>query len=95
MGVGNYTTLWVGWPGIYVKPGRDRDALAAMLMKEGYVPVWLEPQLLVRGTGEGREGEELVWFWIGLVLVGGRAARVEWRLGQEGKSRNITTSTTQ
>ena len=32
--------------GIYVKPGRDRDALAAMLEKEGYVPVWLEPQLL-------------------------------------------------
>ncbi|KIZ00019.1 alpha,alpha-trehalose-phosphate synthase (UDP-forming), partial [Monoraphidium neglectum] len=46
MGVGNYTTLWVGWPGIYVRPGRDRDALAAMLQKEGYVPVWLEPQLL-------------------------------------------------
>jgi hypothetical protein len=29
-----------------VKPGRDRDTLAAMLQKEGYVPVWLEPQLL-------------------------------------------------
>jgi hypothetical protein len=33
-------------PGIYVKPGKDRDTLAAMLLKEGYVPVWLEPQLL-------------------------------------------------
>jgi hypothetical protein len=29
-----------------VKPGKDRDALTAMLQKEGYVPVWLEPQLL-------------------------------------------------
>lgn len=32
--------------GIYVKPGRDRDALAAMLQREGYVPVWLESGLL-------------------------------------------------
>jgi hypothetical protein len=32
--------------GIYVKPGRDRDQLAAMLQREGYVPVWLEPHLL-------------------------------------------------
>jgi len=32
--------------GIYVKPGKDRDTLTAMLFKEGYVPVWLEPQLL-------------------------------------------------
>jgi hypothetical protein len=32
--------------GIYVKPGRDRDALAAMLKREGYLPVWLESGLL-------------------------------------------------
>eukprot|EP00878_Enallax_costatus_P027615 GHUV01029750.1.p1 GENE.GHUV01029750.1~~GHUV01029750.1.p1 ORF type:complete len:669 (+),score=134.14 GHUV01029750.1:399-2405(+) len=46
MGVNNYSTLWIGWPGIYVKPGRDRDALAAMLQREGYIPVWLESGLL-------------------------------------------------
>jgi trehalose 6-phosphate synthase/phosphatase len=32
--------------GIYVKRGRDRDALAAMLKREGYLPVWLESGLL-------------------------------------------------
>jgi hypothetical protein len=34
------------WPGIYVKPNRDRDALTAMLVREGYLPVWLESGLL-------------------------------------------------
>jgi hypothetical protein len=38
--------------GIYVRPGRDRDTLTAMLQKEGYVPVWLEHELLVGGFGE-------------------------------------------
>lgn len=33
-------------PGIYVKPGRDRDALQAILIQEGYLPVWLEGHLL-------------------------------------------------
>lgn len=33
-------------PGIYVKPTRDRDALTAMLVREGYLPVWLESGLL-------------------------------------------------
>jgi trehalose 6-phosphate synthase/phosphatase len=46
MGVSSYRTLWIGWPGIYVKPGRDRDALTALLAAEGYAPVWLEAPLL-------------------------------------------------
>lgn len=46
MGVSSYRTLWIGWPGIYVKPGRDRDALSALLAAEGYAPVWLEAPLL-------------------------------------------------
>jgi hypothetical protein len=29
-----------------VKPTRDRDALTAMLVREGYLPVWLESGLL-------------------------------------------------
>ena len=32
--------------GIYVKPGDDRDRLGAILRREGYLPVWLEPPLL-------------------------------------------------
>lgn len=31
---------------MYVKPGPDRDALAALLRQQGYAPVWLEPALL-------------------------------------------------
>lgn len=46
MGVSNYTTIWIGWPGIYVRPGKDREALTQILNQEGYVPVWLDPQLL-------------------------------------------------
>ncbi len=32
--------------GIYVKPGKERDEVTAMLVKEGYLPVWLEAGLL-------------------------------------------------
>jgi len=32
--------------GIYVKPTREREALTAMLVREGYLPVWLESGLL-------------------------------------------------
>lgn len=46
LGVTTYETIWVGWPGIWVKPGPDRDSLAAMLASEGYAPVWLDPKLL-------------------------------------------------
>ncbi|GLI68117.1 hypothetical protein VaNZ11_012454 [Volvox africanus] len=45
-GVSNYATLWIGWPGIYVKPGRDRDDLTAILEAEGFLPVWMDTTLL-------------------------------------------------
>jgi len=45
-GVSTYTTMWIGWPGIWVKPGRERDALTAMLVQEGCIPVWIDPTLL-------------------------------------------------
>lgn len=32
--------------GIWVKPGRDRDALTAQLVAEGCVPVYIDPTLL-------------------------------------------------
>jgi hypothetical protein len=56
-------------PGVYVKPGRDRELLAAMLRKEGYAPVWLESQLLDlyyngfcnRWGGLGGGGGGCVW----------------------------------
>ena len=47
-GVSNYVTLWIGWPGIWVKAGRERDELTAMLKSEGYCPVWMD-HTLVRG----------------------------------------------
>ncbi|GAX74440.1 hypothetical protein CEUSTIGMA_g1889.t1 [Chlamydomonas eustigma] len=45
-GVSSYRTVWIGWPGIWVKPGRDRDQLSMMLQEEGYIPVWIDPTLL-------------------------------------------------
>ncbi|KAK9830458.1 hypothetical protein WJX72_011880 [[Myrmecia] bisecta] len=44
MGVSSFRTLWIGWPGVYVDPGPDRDALSAALAKEGYLPVYLDPK---------------------------------------------------
>ncbi|GAB4814718.1 hypothetical protein N2152v2_001764 [Parachlorella kessleri] len=43
MGVGNIQTKWIGWPGVYVEPGRERDELSAALEREGYSPVYLDP----------------------------------------------------
>ena len=42
----NTPSLSVAFAGVYVKPGRDRDALAALLLKEGYLPVWIDSHLL-------------------------------------------------
>ncbi|KAK9822383.1 hypothetical protein WJX81_006174 [Elliptochloris bilobata] len=44
MGVSNFKTCWVGWPGVYVDEGPDRDALAEALGREHYVPVYLDPK---------------------------------------------------
>eukprot|EP00884_Botryococcus_braunii_P003352 jgi/Botrbrau1/13017/Bobra.0389s0014.1 len=45
MGVTTSTTTWIGWPGIWVPPGKDRNTLTQMLAKRNFVPVYMEPQL--------------------------------------------------
>lgn len=40
--------------GIWVKPGREREALTAILMQEGCIPVWIDPLLV--GVCVGGEG---------------------------------------
>jgi trehalose 6-phosphate synthase/phosphatase len=42
MGVGVFETKWIGWPGVYIEPGPERDELTAVLEKEGYAPVYLD-----------------------------------------------------
>jgi trehalose 6-phosphate synthase/phosphatase len=42
MGVGNFQTRWVGWPGVYIEDGPERDELTAALDREGYTPVYLD-----------------------------------------------------
>ena len=42
MGVSNVSAKWIGWPGVYVEEGPDRDALTAALSKENYIPVYLD-----------------------------------------------------
>ncbi len=46
MSVGNFQTVWVGWPGVYIEEGPDRDDLATTLARDHYVPVFLDPRLL-------------------------------------------------
>ena len=42
LGVGkSYGMLWVGWPGIFIDEGPDRDALTAMLLEKSCLPIWL------------------------------------------------------
>lgn len=42
MGVGNFQTKWIGWPGVYVEEGKEREELTAALSVEGYAPVYLD-----------------------------------------------------
>jgi trehalose 6-phosphate synthase/phosphatase len=42
MGVGNFQTKWIGWPGVYIEAGPERDELTAALHSEGYSPVYLD-----------------------------------------------------
>lgn len=42
MGVGIFQTRWIGWPGVYIEPGPERDELTAVLENEGYAPVYLD-----------------------------------------------------
>eukprot|EP00894_Picocystis_sp_ML_P003595 jgi/Pico_ML_1/54112/g4535.t1 len=37
-----YVTRWIGWPGMHLEPGPDRDELDQLLRQEGYVPVWFD-----------------------------------------------------
>jgi len=45
-GVQNYHTRWIGWPGVYVKEGPDRDKLTAKLDAKGFIPVWLDQDIV-------------------------------------------------
>jgi len=41
-GVGNnYEMLWVGWPGVFVEEGSERDALTRLLLRRGCLPIYL------------------------------------------------------
>lgn len=42
MGVHHLQTKWIGWPGVYIEAGPERDELTAALHSEGYSPVYLE-----------------------------------------------------
>ena len=42
MGVGNFETRWIGWPGVYIEEGAEREELTAALEGEGYAPVYLD-----------------------------------------------------
>lgn len=42
MGVGNINTKWIGWPGVYIEAGPERDALTKAMEEEGYSPVYMD-----------------------------------------------------
>lgn len=42
MGVGNFETRWVGWPGVYIEDSPERDNLTVALEQDGYSPVYLD-----------------------------------------------------
>lgn len=42
MGVGNIETRWIGWPGVYIEEGAERDELTEALEGEGYAPVYMD-----------------------------------------------------
>ena len=37
----NYEMTWVGWPGIFIEEGPDRNELTALLRKNNFLPVYL------------------------------------------------------
>jgi len=42
LGLDNFDITWVGWPGIFVPPGRSRQELSRALKQQGYHPVYLD-----------------------------------------------------
>jgi len=42
MGVGNTNSKWIGWPGVYIEDGPERDALTKAMEDEGYAPVYMD-----------------------------------------------------
>lgn len=42
MGVGNSNSKWIGWPGVDIEAGPERDALTNAMQEEGYAPVYLD-----------------------------------------------------
>mmetsp|Transcript_34157 Transcript_34157/g.96798 ORF Transcript_34157/g.96798 Transcript_34157/m.96798 type:complete len:1143 (+) Transcript_34157:655-4083(+) len=41
LGLDNFDITWIGWPGVFVPPGNDRDLLTTVLCQKGYHPVFL------------------------------------------------------
>ncbi|WPT11748.1 Alpha,alpha-trehalose-phosphate synthase [UDP-forming] 1 [Picochlorum sp. SENEW3] len=42
MGVENINSKWIGWPGVYIESGPERDALTRAMEDEGYAPVYMD-----------------------------------------------------
>lgn len=41
-----YQTTWVGWPGVYVPPGAQRDQLIRILAEHNCHPVFINDEML-------------------------------------------------
>lgn len=37
----SYDMTWIGWPGVFIEPGPERDSLTATLRKQNLLPVYL------------------------------------------------------
>ena len=42
MGVGNSNSIWIGWPGVDIEEGPERDALTEAMEDQGYAPVFMD-----------------------------------------------------
>ncbi len=42
MGVGNSNSIWVGWPGVDIEEGPERDELTRAMEEQGYGPVYMD-----------------------------------------------------
>eukprot|EP00210_Caulerpa_lentillifera_P001463 g1404.t1 len=45
-GVQHCLTKWIGWPGVFIEEGPDRDDLSAKLKEKNFIPVWLDSDLI-------------------------------------------------
>lgn len=91
--------LWIAsLAGIWVKPGKDREILTAILMEEGCIPVWIDPNL-VGGAGRvearrdgGKDGaiakDTKLHRAAKIVYMDGRVNRWEQEAGREGRGQD-------